>query len=111
MLLLLLSVISVAAETDRATPTVTIINPAGNRISGAYIAVKSIATRVDVTTTSDGSGVHAGAPEPERRAQRNHGVKGSIDFVETRWKARIYARADVISTDKYEALGKESQAS
>ena len=58
LLVMLMSAISLAAQTDRATLTGTITDPTGKRIVGANIAVKSIATGVEVSTTSNKSGVY-----------------------------------------------------
>ena len=58
LLVVLLSAISAAAQTDRATLTGTITDPAGKRIVGAKIVIKSIATGVDVPSTSNSSGVY-----------------------------------------------------
>jgi hypothetical protein len=57
-LVMFISVISLAAQTDRATLTGTITDPAGKRIVGAKIVIKSIATGVDVPTTSNSSGAY-----------------------------------------------------
>jgi Carboxypeptidase regulatory-like domain len=58
LLVMLMSAVSLAAQTDRATLTGTITDPTGKRIVGANIAVKSIATGVEVSTTSNNSGVY-----------------------------------------------------
>src|ERR1700729_2217387 len=58
MLFLLLSPISLMAQTDRGTITGTIRDQSGRVIAGAHLEVRSLSTSLEHTTVTDGAGVY-----------------------------------------------------
>jgi hypothetical protein len=58
LFLLLLSTISLLAQTDRGTLTGTVTDPSGRRIVNAELVIKSLATGVERSTKTDGAGIY-----------------------------------------------------
>ncbi len=58
LLLLLFSAIPLLAQTDRGTLTGTVTDPSGNRIAGAGVVVRSIATGVESLGKTNDAGVY-----------------------------------------------------
>jgi hypothetical protein len=62
LLLVLFSSLPMMAQTDRGTLTGTVTDPSGSRVVGARLVVRSLATGVDLQTTTNKDGIYVVTP-------------------------------------------------